>query len=171
MNRRSIFSISAMTVLGLALVPSSAGAQQKSLKDQLVGIWTLASIYDSAPDGTKKQLYANPKGILILDAGGRYALVQGEPNRPKIKGNRNGATAEELAAATRTFAANFGTWSVDEPNKSFIWRYEIALIPNNDGIEFRSAIGLAGDELTLTENRATGGRSDSDFVRVYRRAK
>jgi hypothetical protein len=36
MNRRSILSMSAMTVLGLALVPSGTVAQQKSLKDQLV---------------------------------------------------------------------------------------------------------------------------------------
>jgi hypothetical protein len=73
-NRRSIRSISAMTVLGLALVPSSAISQQKSLKDQLVGAWTLVSADNTAPNGTKRQGYgANPKGILILDAGGRYA--------------------------------------------------------------------------------------------------
>jgi hypothetical protein len=41
MNPRSIFSVSAMTVLGLALVPSGAVAQQTTLKEQLVGTWTL----------------------------------------------------------------------------------------------------------------------------------
>jgi hypothetical protein len=72
---RSANSISAMTVFGLALVPSSAVSQQKSLKEQLVGAWTLVSGDITAPDGTKRQPYgANPKGILILDAGGRYAL-------------------------------------------------------------------------------------------------
>jgi hypothetical protein len=43
MNRRSILSISAMTVLALAVLPGSAVAQQKTLKDQLVGTWTLVS--------------------------------------------------------------------------------------------------------------------------------
>ena len=72
MNTRSILSISAMTVLGLALVPSSAVSQQKSLKDQLVGTWTIVSDEITAPNGAKQQPYgANPKGILILDAGGR----------------------------------------------------------------------------------------------------
>jgi len=43
MNRRCILSISAMTALGLALLPGSAVAQQKSLKETLVGTWTLVS--------------------------------------------------------------------------------------------------------------------------------
>jgi hypothetical protein len=33
MNRRSICSLSAITALGLALLPGSAVSQQKSLKD------------------------------------------------------------------------------------------------------------------------------------------
>ena len=37
MNRRNILSLSATAVLGLALLPGSAIAQQKSLKEQLVG--------------------------------------------------------------------------------------------------------------------------------------
>ena len=43
MNRRSILSISAMTVFGLALVAGSAVGQEKSLRDQLVGSWILVS--------------------------------------------------------------------------------------------------------------------------------
>jgi hypothetical protein len=42
MNRQ-IFALSAITALGLALVPSSIIAQQGTLKQQLVGTWTLAS--------------------------------------------------------------------------------------------------------------------------------
>ena len=40
MNRRSILSISAIAALGLALLPVSAVAQQKTLKEQLAGSWT-----------------------------------------------------------------------------------------------------------------------------------
>jgi len=43
MNRRYIISVSALMALGLALLPSSAISQQKSLKEQLVGTWTLVS--------------------------------------------------------------------------------------------------------------------------------
>ena len=43
MKRRNILGLSLITALGLALLPSSAVSQQKSLKDQLVGTWTLVS--------------------------------------------------------------------------------------------------------------------------------
>ena len=54
MKCRSILSISAMTMLGLALLPSSIIAQQGTLKQQLVGAWTLAS-YDAT--GANGQSY------------------------------------------------------------------------------------------------------------------
>ncbi len=171
MNRRHILSLSVITALGLALLPGSALAQQKSLKDQLVGAWTLVSNDTIAADGTKQQTFgANPTGILIFDAGGRYASVTGVPDRPKFKatGNlRSAGTAEEFAAAARGFGANFGTWSVDEAGKTLIRRFEIALIPNNDKQETKASVSLTGDELKLTSTPAAGGKNDT----VFRRAK
>ena len=74
MNRRSILSISAMTVAGLALLPGTAVAQQKTLKEQLTGTWTVVSVDNTAPDGKKSQLFGpNPKGILVFDASGQYS--------------------------------------------------------------------------------------------------
>ena len=173
MNRRITLALTTVSLLfaGLALPPGDAFAQQKTLKEQLVGAWTLVSNDTTLTNGTKREAFgANPKGILILDAGGRYAVVQGRPDRPKFKdidNLRSGATAEEFAAAARPFAANFGTWSVDETNKTLIRRYEIALIPNNDAIENTAFVALAGDELTLVATVAPEVRSDT----TYRRAK
>ena len=164
MKRRSILSISAMTVLGLALVPSSAVSQQKSFKDQLVGAWTIVSRDLTAPDGTKRQsvvVGSNPKGILILDASRRYAYVAGHPDRPKFKTSGNArleGTAEEFTAAVRTFIANFGTWSVNEADKTLTLREEGALVPPYEGTEFKESVSLAGDELKLSWNAAAGGR-------------
>src|SRR5215468_5101108 len=47
-------------------------AQQSTLKEQLVGTWTIASWEDIGANGTKRQI-ANPKGFRIFDSGGRYA--------------------------------------------------------------------------------------------------
>jgi hypothetical protein len=116
MNRRTLTTI-AMTALGLALLPGSVLAQQKSLKDQLVGTWTLVSQETTASNGTKTQL-SNPKGILFFDAGGRCSEIGERSDRPKFK-SASQPTTEEFAAATRDyFAANFGMWSVDEANKT-----------------------------------------------------
>jgi hypothetical protein len=170
MNRRSILNISAMTALGFALLPSSIVAQQGTLKQQLVGNWTLVSFDITAPNGTKRQVYgANPRGILMLDAGGRYAVVAGKPDRPKFKSpGRATETTEELGAAARDFAANFGTWSVNEADKTLTRRLEGALRPDGEGTEQKTTVSLAGDQLTLTNtNPATGNRADV----VYRRAR
>jgi len=86
MNRRTVL---ALTTVGLSAVALSAGdamAQQRSLKDQLVGTWTLVSTEDTAANGTKREPWgANPKGIHIFEAGGRYATLGGNSNRPKFK--------------------------------------------------------------------------------------
>jgi hypothetical protein len=124
MDRRSILSIFVMTALGLALVPRSAVSQQKSLKEQLVGTWTTVSADNVLPDGTKRQLFgANPKGIIIFDANGRYAFVQMDPDRPKAN-NRLQGTPEEVKAAWDGAVAHFGTWSVTEADKTIGLRIE-----------------------------------------------
>lgn len=167
--QRSV-SISALTALGLVLSLSDALAQTK-LKDQLVGTWTLVSADATLPNGDKQQSFgAKPKGILILDAGGRYAFVQGNPERSKFKDTQNlrsGATNDELAAAARSFAANFGTWSVDEAGKTLMRKYEIALIPNNDSLETKNSVSLSGDDLKLEGTFGNGVRTET----VYRRVK
>jgi hypothetical protein len=169
MNRRSLLGISAMTALGLAFVSSTAIGQQKSLKEQLVGTWTLVSNEVTPPNGTKGQPYgSNPKGLLIFQAGGRYVEVDGDPNRPKFK-IAGQPTGEELAATTLGhFAANFGTWSVNEGDKTLTRHYEIALRPNNEGTDLKNSVNLAGDELKLSGVvPSTGFKVDA----VYRRAK
>jgi hypothetical protein len=121
-----------------------------SLKDQLVGTWTLVSYEDINPNGTKKQyLGANPRGILMLDAGGRYAWMQGPSDRPKLKGSRAEATAEEFHAAVGTFIASFGTWSVNEADKTLTRQIEGNLIPNVEG----NGVWGRSDLSTISVNR------------------
>jgi len=170
MNRRSILGLSAVAA-GLVLLSNSVVAQQKSLKDQLAGSWTLVSTEVTQTDGKKRQDFgANPRGILILDAGGRYALVQGRADRPKFKTSGNArldTPAAEFGEAARAFAANFGTWSIDEANKTLIRRYEAALVPNAEGSETKVSVSLSGDDLKLTGADGAGQRTEA----VYRRAK
>jgi hypothetical protein len=168
MNPRSAFTLSAIAALGLALLPGHLNAQQRTLTQQLVGAWTIVSWQSTAPNGTTREI-ANPKGVLIFDAGGWYAQVIARDDRPKFK-SPSQPTAEELAAATEDFfAANAGAWTVREGEKLLIQQFEAALRPNNEGTMFRSGISLSGDELRLTSVRPlpTGARIDV----VYRRAK
>jgi hypothetical protein len=170
MNRRSILQLFAMPALGLALLSGGAVSQQKSLKQQLVGTWTLVSNDNVAPDGTKRQIFGpHPKGIMILDADGRYALIAVNPARPKFKGNtRLDGTPEENKAAIAGTVASFGTWSVDEATNTLITLIDGNLFPNDEGREQRRLVTLEGDELKQVNlNPGSGGRAEI----VFRRAK
>jgi hypothetical protein len=160
MHRRTIFNLSAITALGLALLPSNIVAQQGTLKQQLTGTWTLVSY---TPNSNNRPNY---KGILILESSGYYAELFGPPDRPKYK-NASQPTIEERVAA-QPFAANYGTWLVSEPDRTLTQRFEGAAIPNNEGVEVKSSVGLAGDELQLTRVLPSSGVRQ-EFV--YRRAR
>jgi Lipocalin-like domain len=85
MNRRSILSVSAITVLGLAMMPVSAVSQQKSLKEQIVGTWTFVSVIETKPDGSKFDRWGpNAKGILMFDGNGRYTQFITRSDLPKF---------------------------------------------------------------------------------------
>lgn len=76
-------------LVGLSSLAGDAVAQQKTLEEQLVGSWTFVSSENIAPDSTRRQLFGpSPKGILILDASGRFAQMLVNPNRPKFKAIR-----------------------------------------------------------------------------------
>lgn len=170
MDRGSILTISATAAFAVALIPGSAFAQQKSLKEQLVGTWTFVSCDSTSANGAKVPYCANPaNGILILDANGRYATVIAARGRPKLaSGNRSEVPAEQFKAAAMGLAANFGTWSVDEADKTVTRRVEGALFPNIEGSDAKITVSLSGDELKLIEpSPLLGGRNES----VYRRAK
>ena len=168
MNRRTIIAVSAIAAFGLGLLPGSAFSQQKSLKEQLVGAWTVVSYDRTLADGTK-QAVANPKGLLIFESSGHYVAAAERGDRPKFK-SAGQPTTEELAVATADFfAANFGTWSVSEADKTLVQHFDGALRPNNEGSDAKYTISLTADELKLTQMMplATGVRTEQ----LYRRAK
>src|SRR6266478_4365211 len=101
MNRRGILSISTVMAFGLAVLSGSALAQQKSLKEQLVGTYTLVSVASTARDGRKVDLFGtSPRGLITFDAGGHYAQIVVRPDRPRFKANnRLEGTPEENRAA------------------------------------------------------------------------
>ena len=55
MNRHTTLAMTIMAFiwLGIALRPSDAFGQQKTLKELIVGTWILESVYDQTADGVK----------------------------------------------------------------------------------------------------------------------
>ena len=171
MNRRSILKLPAITALALAMLPGSAAAQQKTLKEQIIGTWIIVANESTAPDGKKQQLFGpNPKGILVFDASGQSVSIIVHPDVPKFKvNNRLKGTAEENTAAVQGTTATFGTWTVDEATKTITTRVVGGMFPNQAGTDTKRIVAsVTADEIKFTNPAtASGMRSDS----VYRRAK
>jgi lipocalin-like protein len=86
MNWRNILGLSTVASLVLTLLLGDASAQQKSLKDQLVGTWTFVSSTGKLADGSPTW-GTNPKGSLILTENGRFSVQIMRDNRPKFASN------------------------------------------------------------------------------------
>jgi len=169
MNTRSILSLTTIA-FGFVLLSSGAIGQQRTLKEQLIGTWALISNENVAPDGTKRQPFsATPKGVLILEANGRYAQVFTRPGRPKFKSNnRLTGTPEEIKSAWDGALAHFGTWSVIEADKTVILRVDGSFYPNQEGSEDKRLVeSLTADELKFVNAASTpGGRTEAAFRRL-----
>ena len=169
MNLRSIVGMCIAPVLGLPLLAAGAVGQQQSLKEQLVGTWTVVSWEQKKGDGTKLQLYgANPTGIAFFDAGGRYIITVMRPDRARYASNalRQGSAEENKATADGTITY-FGTYSVSEADRSIAIHIEGSSFPNWNGADQKRIVAIRGDQLTLTVPVPSGENVDV----VWKRAK
>jgi hypothetical protein len=171
MHRHHLISVLAITAAGLSLLPNSAVAQQKSLKDQLVGTWTLVSWEQTNPDGSKLQRFgANPKGVNIFDASGRVFVMYARPDLPKIaSGSPSTPTPEEAKAIVGGAIGYFGTYTVNEADKSLALRLEASSFPNLLlADQKRTIVSLTADELKYGNPIPISG---GQINYVFRRAK
>jgi len=158
MKALTAIGLSATFAAGLALLQGSAVAQQKSLKEQIQGPWSLASCNSTTAKGEKTTYCANnPRGILILAGNGNYASTT-------IAGGRKDADAPGVTA-------NFGTWSVNEADKTVTIHFVGALNPTIEGKDLKLSISLNGEELRTTGDLGTIGIQGSKVDTTYRRFK
>ena len=159
-------------LLALALSGGATAAQSaKSLKDQIVGTWNFVVAEVTAPDGKKSFPFGEtPKGILIFTPDGRFAQIHVAGDVPKIaSNNRMTGTPEEYAGIMRRSLSVFGTWTVDEANKTVTYNIVSSSFPNWEGeAQTRTIDKLTADEFVNTTNVAGGRGSASNF---YRRVK
>ncbi len=133
MHRRNVVGISAL-VVALTMLPGSASAQQKSIKDQVIGAWTLLLADNIKDDGAHVPGYGpNPVGSLIFTADGHYSLQIIRYGRPAFAAkNRMAGTADENKAAVQGMISHFGTYTVDEAGEAITFRIEASSFPNWD---------------------------------------
>jgi hypothetical protein len=163
----------AAALLALALSAGAAAAQPaKRLSDQIVGTWNFVVAEVTAPDGKKSFPFGEtPKGILIFTADGRFAQIHVASDVPKVaSNNRLMATPEEYAAIMRRSLSVFGTYTVDEANKTVTYTIVSGSFPNWEGeAQTRVIDKLTSDEFVNTNPNVAGGRGSAS--NLYRRVK
>ena len=150
MERRLVLGLCAMGMLGLSLPAGDAVAQQKKLSIQLIGTWTLISNVNVKKDGTTFEPFgANPKGILTFDARNHFSLILVRPGRPKFaSNNRLQATPQEERDTVQNTLSLFGTYSVNDADKTFMLQVDGSSFPNWEGSARKYMIeSLTGDDL------------------------
>jgi hypothetical protein len=151
------------------LLAQSAVAQQKTLKEQLVGDWIQVSNVTTRPDGSKVDTWGpNPKSILIFGSGGRVATVVTRSDLPKFaSNNRAMGTADENKAVVQGSIAYFGTYTVDESAKTLSMHIEAATFPNWTGTTQTRKITISGDEMTQSiPSGSAGGAVEIKYKRA-----
>ena len=159
----------AIASFGLSMVTFDVLRQQQSLKEQLVGTWTLLAWEQKNGDGTKAERYGtSPKGIAFFDAGGRYIITVMRSDRAKYASNALWqGTAEENKETADGTTTYFGTYSISETDSSIAIHIEGSSFPNWNGTDQKRFVTITEEHLTLTVRPAGGDVVDV----IWKRAK
>jgi Lipocalin-like domain len=168
MIRRAAILLWTHWLLGFALIVSPAHAQQTSLRERLVGTWTYVSSTAKLPDGSP--LWGHePKSLFILTDNSRFSWQVFRSDRPKFaSNNRLEATVDELRSNNRGSLAYFGTYTVNETDKTITFRTEAGTYPNAEGeVIMRVITKLTADEWIYINPATTlGTRIEAVWRRI-----
>ena len=169
MNRRNLLVLS-IAALGFTLLLGDAIAQQKSLKDQLIGTWTFVSSTGRLADGSPTW-GTRPTGSLIFTENGRFSVQIMRSDRAKFgSNNRMKGTPEEIKATVEGTISYFGTYAVDEAGKTLTYKIEGASFPNWNGTDQkRPIVSLTSDELKYSNPAPSIGGPTTELT--WKRAK
>ncbi len=116
----------------------------------LAGSWTLVAADLLHPDGTRTSDYgAAPKGLLLIDAQGRYSLQIFKSERPRFaSGDKKSGAPAEFEAAVMGSSTHFGTLDVDASAHVLTFRIDGASFPNWENTQQRRSYQLDGEQLS-----------------------
>ena len=135
-------------------------SQQPSLRQQLIGTWSLVVTAVHRKDGAKADVFGpSPNGVLMFQPDGHFVLINTRPGRPKYaSGNRVQGTPDEFRDTVLGSIAYFGTYTVDEAKKEFILKIRGSTFPDYEGTEQVRPFSIVGDELrSVNPNPSQGG--------------
>jgi Lipocalin-like domain len=167
MDRRGILGIFAVAAL---LFTGNAMSQEKKINaKQLAGHWTLVSVDNVRPDGSRVQGFgSNPKGVAVFEPNGRFSVSYVNSDLPKFaSNNRDMGNPDENKAVVQGSLFYFGTYSVSSDGTLGL-EIEGSSFPNwNHVNQKRMITSLTASEMKWTVPVAsTGGTAEIAWKRV-----
>ena len=156
MNRRTTLALS---TLALAYIATPASAQ--SIKDQVVGTWTLASGIEKRSDGTSNPTWV--AGNLVLTAAGHVSLFLIGKDRAKADADPRVPIAP--------FVAYYGIYTVDEATKTMTFNVEMGSSPVWEKAVRKQTVSMTGDAMTLTGSPVKLPQGDIVPINEWKRTK
>jgi hypothetical protein len=134
-------------------------AAKQSLKEALIGTWTLVSVDNIYPDKSRVHPYGdNPQGLLIFDVNGNYAIQIFKAKRTNvISGDKNKCTPEENAELVQGSNSHFGKYNVDETTNTITFNIEHASFPNWEGTVQKRTYTYTGNVMKYVVTHTTQG--------------
>jgi hypothetical protein len=145
MDRRHILLGTTTAAVTLAL-PARSRAQTKSLKDKLVGAWSLVDIYDRGKDASEYYVWGEGvQGLAVYTSGGHFSSQI-------IAGKRDKGASKTPRMPVGQSIGYFGTYTVDEATMTIKLKIDRCSFPGWDGVERVTKI----DSLTADELKTAG---------------
>lgn len=135
--RSVTMSLSVLLILAMMFLASRSSAQEKSLKEALIGHWQLVSVSVNG----RSPYGADPHGSMFLDAAGHFSVIV-------------------VSDGNARSLAYFGTYTINDADKSMALHIEDSAgggTPNAAGRELKRLFTLNGDQLSVQNELATGG--------------
>ena len=154
-----------------ALMPPSAYGQ--SLREQLLGAWTLVSLTRLVGDVEEPGMLGREAiGRIIFAPDGHMCFNAMRPNRSKF-GSRDfqAGTPEEKTAAYDSYTGYCGRYEVNEQERSVVVRVELSSYPNWTGTTQKRFVEVAGNRLRLNSPPIHSEGRQIVAVAVWERAK
>lgn len=159
----------ALPFMMAVLPPPHAQAAGSNAAASLAGSWTLVAADVLHADGSVGRDYGpSPRGMLFIDAEGRYSLqIFDSERKPFATGDRLKATEAEYRAAVLGVSSHFGKLDVDPVKGTLDFHISKASFPNWEGTEQRRFYELKANELSYrVPPRSNGDTPISIWRRV-----
>jgi hypothetical protein len=151
-------------LIGALSAPGVALGQ--SPKEEIVGTWRLASIYNEAQGVKRHLLGENPVGLMLFDRSGNVIQFLSRPDLPNFaEPNRLKGTDKEYREVMQGMISGFGTYTVDGETVTIRWT--ASSYPNRVGTEERRVYRIVGNEMSAVNPTASvGGTAHARYVRA-----